>query len=207
MVHMSTHHAILYTTPDRNRVLSRIQTETPEAECISYDVEVLSIGEVRRIIDQAYQKPGAHDYRLIVVSARGIAIEAQHALLKIIEEPPLTTRFAFILPSVAGLLPTVLSRLDVIPEHDHESSTQLIEAFIQLSLADRIAHIADIAKKKDDQAYDALYMSLLSYLETNQSLSMNTKAALMPLLPYLRMRGASKKMLWEEIALTVPIAN
>jgi hypothetical protein len=36
----------------------------------------------------------------LVVSARSINIEAQHALLKVIEEPPATTQFTFILPSI-----------------------------------------------------------------------------------------------------------
>lgn len=52
--------------------------------------------------------------KIFVLLMTGITVEAQNALLKVLEEPPSYAHFFLILPSAHLLLPTVKSRLSVI---------------------------------------------------------------------------------------------
>jgi DNA polymerase III delta prime subunit len=55
-----------------------------------------------------------HGKKIFVLTMNGITVEAQNAMLKLLEEPPEYTHFFLIIPSVHLLLPTVKSRLSII---------------------------------------------------------------------------------------------
>lgn len=198
------HHARLYITPNPEQVVSTITTEEQDtAEIIPLVSDTLSIDEVRRIIQLAYQTPGSKSYRQIVIVTRQIAHEAQHALLKILEEPPATTLFVLVLPTTAGLLPTVLSRLSVVSQ---STGTDLGELFTQFVAADtkvRLDMIADIVKRKAETDYTSLYTGLVAFVATDQ-VAPSLLALVNTTLLQLRQKGASKKLLWEELALSLP---
>lgn len=198
---MNDHHAVLYVGGD----LSVVAAARPDHEWIAMQVDTLSIAEVRRLISLAYQTPGVHPYRTIAVTASAIAFEAQHALLKVLEEPPATTRFVFCLPSVAGLLPTVLSRFMVVTAAVTECSESVVfSTFLESGIVARIEQIATAAKKKDDDYFRQLEAGLHAYLLQTAT---TATAPLHQCLIYLGLRGASKKMLWDEIALTLPLSG
>ncbi len=198
------HHARLYITPNPEQVLSAITAEDKDtAEIIQLVSDTLSIDEVRRIIQLAYQTPGDKSYRQIVIVARQIAHEAQHALLKILEEPPATTRFVLVMPTTAGLLPTVLSRLSLVSQ---STGTDLGELFTQFVVADtkvRLDMIADIVKRKAEADYTSLYTGLVVFVAADQ-VTPSLLGLVNTTLLQLRQKGASKKLLWEELALSLP---
>lgn len=201
------HHARLYITLDQNSVVNAIEAEeSSAAEIVPVTVETLSIDDVRRIIQLAYQTPGAKSYRLVLIAARQIAIEAQHALLKILEEPPSTTRFVLVLPSVAGLLPTVLSRVVLTDAGVAGEMSVLFQEFLRHDAKNRIELIADIAKRKADWDYTVLYDGLVAYVAIG-GVAKDHLGVVHTTLLQLRQKGASKKMLWEELALTLPVCN
>lgn len=202
-----SHHARLYITPTPSAVVSDIELhESATSEIVTQTVDTLTIDDVRRIIQLAYQTPGAKSYRLILIVARQIAIEAQHAFLKILEEPPATTRFAIVLPSTAGLLPTVLSRLALIASVSGGEVNSLFRQFVGLRPKERLDLIADIVKRKADQDYATLYDGLVAYMAADAVASEYLRLV-QTLLLQLRQKGASKKMVWEELALTLPTAQ
>ncbi len=199
-----THHARLYISTDASRVIASIrELEEPNSEIILFETTTLSIDEVRRIIQMAYQTPGAKAHRLLLIAAGAIAIEAQQAFLKILEEPPVTTRFALVLPNIAGLLPTVQSRLSLVATEHNSIIPELFLQFLSSDQKVRLDMIADIAKRKADGDYTALYDGLVAY--TGQGRVPESLLRLVETsLRQLRQKGSSKKMVWEELALSVP---
>ena len=204
---MPEHHAVLF----KGRVLAdtpidvAVLKEGTELEMLS--VPVLSIGAVRTLITTAYVRPFAKPTKTIVLEVGQIAQEAQQALLKLLEEPPATTRFILVLPTFDNLLPTLRSRLyqpaDVrvvaVPEN------KLFDTFERSSYAERIAQIADMAKAKDTTDFETLATGLRTLVA--RSVVSPAMVQLHEWLLILPKRGSSKKMLWEDIALTLPVAR
>ncbi len=204
---MPEHHAVLIVSTDATKSLNDYSLQYQgQTEIVRYTVSSVTIDDVRRIIALAYQTPGAYQSRTIVIEARSINHEAGHALLKVLEEPPLTTRFLLILPSLAGVLPTILSRVQVVDDSNkiHDISSTFRQ-FLESDPVVRLEQIVDIAKRKADDDYEALYDGLIQYGQGNQD------PTIVPLvessLRYLRQKGAAKKMIWESLALSLPVSK
>jgi hypothetical protein len=77
--------------------------------------ETFSIDDARELKALAETRP-IHDdgKKVFVLAMNGITVEAQNALLKLLEEPGDYARFFLILPSAHLLIPTVKSRLQVV---------------------------------------------------------------------------------------------
>lgn len=84
--------------------------------------DTLTIDDVRAVSDRVRDVVSLGALRVVAVYAARITPDAQHALLKTLEEPPERTRIFLATPTPALLLPTVLSRVALIdlPE-PHES--------------------------------------------------------------------------------------
>ncbi|RDU65744.1 DNA polymerase III subunit delta' [Helicobacter equorum] len=78
------------------------------------------IDDAREVIAQSYLASDRE--RFLILMAPSYSIEAQNALLKILEEPPQNVHFVLIVPSKNALLPTILSRLHI---HIHKSKKTL----------------------------------------------------------------------------------
>ncbi len=76
----------------------------------------ITIEQIRRLVQALSLSPyHAKSTRIVVIDdADLLTTEAQNALLKLIEEPPTSTRFILVATQVATLLPTVRSRLGSI---------------------------------------------------------------------------------------------
>ena len=73
------------------------------------------IEKVREVISDAYMQPNEADYRIFILgNCQSMTIEAQNALLKILEEPPSYVLFILTVTNKSALLNTVLSRSVVI---------------------------------------------------------------------------------------------
>lgn len=89
----------------------------PLSEChvISGTDQAISIDDVRYAQDFLYRAPVFSSRRVVIIrDASFLTPESQHALLKILEEPPLTSLMLFVLSREELLLPTLLSRLQRI---------------------------------------------------------------------------------------------
>ena len=74
--------------------------------------KTFKIGAVRDVITDAYILPNEAEHKVYILkNSDKMNIQAQNALLKLIEEPPLYARFILICESRASLLDTIMSRV------------------------------------------------------------------------------------------------
>lgn len=77
--------------------------------------EFIGISQVRDFTRQMILSPLASEKKVgLIVNAQQLTTEAQNALLKIIEEPPKNVLFMLGSPSPDALLPTVVSRCQIV---------------------------------------------------------------------------------------------
>lgn len=146
-----------------------------------YPEPSIGIGQVRKITQLITVKTYAGGNRLIIINDMGKATtEAQNALLKILEEPPLGTYFLLTVDNADRLLPTIISRSQIISNRlrdDNESSpvskiSDLINQVINSSEGDRLIISAAQAKSKEDTII--LMDNIVSALEKNMQQNANT---------------------------------
>lgn len=185
------------------RVADTTTFEIPQEE----DVEVveivhqqLGIDEARNVTEQAFRRPLEKTSQLLLVRTTFITHEAQNALLKLLEEPPITSRFLFLVPMDMQLLPTLASRLVVETVSENDDNSQFND-FMNASIADRLSQIETATKVKDTEWMRAIKSGLLGYISKAHSAKEKQTIELVTRL--LLTRGASNKMLLEHAALGI----
>ena len=91
----------------KEQILSQIDSKLTKL----YDCDEFKIDDSKAVMREAYIAE-AHTKHLIIV-APSYRIEAQNALLKLLEEPPRNIVFILIVKSKTALLPTIRSRMQV----------------------------------------------------------------------------------------------
>ena len=143
------HHAHLLVADSLSVVLDNPAYDT----VVSPDVFIksfkrFSIKDARWLARIIRQLPVKRLKRLFYLHFESINHEAQHALLKLLEEPPSTAEFFIIVSHKEKLLPTVRSRLqptNVVSEGPTTENT----GFVSASLKVRLEMISDAAKSHD----------------------------------------------------------
>ncbi len=103
----------------------------PDVFCIFPEgpSDSIKIEKIRDIIYQASLKPYEAKKRVFVINeAETATLEAQNAFLKLLEEPPESHIMILIASSLAGLLPTVLSRCKIL--RFNLLSRELVQEFL-----------------------------------------------------------------------------
>jgi DNA polymerase III delta prime subunit len=198
------HHARLFRVADDQTIADIIARVATDEEVYTYTFTTMQIDDVRELTARAYRRPTEARQQLLIVVSERLTHEAQNALLKLLEEPPLTTRFCFIVRTHTSLLPTVLSRCQLTVVDTLQMSTTrdpLVVAFLSARPPVRLQQIAEANKQKDDLWFSTMQAFMLS----RQAAQYIVSPAIEPLLRYLTMRGAAKKMIWEELALRLPV--
>lgn len=178
-----------------------------DCEQLYYRYEILGIDEVRNIKQQAELRPAQAHQQVCVVCARAVTIEAQNALLKLLEEPPISTQLVLVFSIGLQLLPTLLSRVADNSEVSVVESLQW-QTFLAASPRDRLEQISAWDKKRKlsgeqkQAAADWLYAVKIGYFDWQR------KSLPTPLLQLvaskLGTRGAGNKFLLEALALELP---
>lgn len=171
-----------------------------EGEEVSLEYDQIGIADVRICIDRAQRKPQYTAMQTLVLRADFITHESQNALLKILEEPPASTRIVLVIPEDVTLLPTLLSRVQLV-ETAAEQPAAVFTAFLQASYGERLQQIEQALKKKDLAWQRACKQGLVAYLRSGRS----ANEALLYVAETVLTRGASNKMLFEQAALTLPV--
>jgi hypothetical protein len=198
---MVSHHAVLYSVA---QPLSYAYEGEPE---VVFKQPQFGIDLARALIETAYRRPAeGSSERLVVVATEFITEEAQQALLKIIEEPPVSTKFVFILRDGYTLLPTLESRFF---RQSSEVSCdggegEVFQTFMTLSYRERLSLIEESIKKKDDTWQKALKQGLVQYLKTNRGTLPTVQLKELEYCARLLLtRGVSNKFLFEHLALVL----
>lgn len=83
----------------------------------------VGIEDVRKLQKNLFLLPLRGEFKALVINAfRGITIESQNALLKILEEPPASCFIFLIVENVNILLPTIISRCKIIKLEDKKNT-------------------------------------------------------------------------------------
>lgn len=146
----------------------------------------IGIEEIRHMQKTVFLTPVKSVKKAIVIEdAQTLTIEAQNALLKILEEPPIHALFFLSATSTDPLLPTILSRCSSIHLEENplkltSEEIQSLETDIALLLSDsvtkRLLLAEKIAREKDtittwlNQAIVYLRTKMLTDLPTNSHL-------------------------------------
>ncbi|EKD57186.1 MAG: hypothetical protein ACD_57C00386G0005 [uncultured bacterium] len=160
----------------------RIQTETlaknlgidlkkvsPDIFIIAPQDQSISISQVRDLKAHIFEKPVKSKYKFIIIeSAHNLTVEAQNALLKILEEPPDCAIIVMEAKTRQDLLPTILSR--VVIKRSQQSKAHLSSNPISYEKENLLADLETIAQVKDptdwiDEQIQLLYWQLLENLK------------------------------------------
>lgn len=198
------HHAVLFRA-DSVRSLA-LSSDAHSSDTQDIYIDRFGIEDARELVRKAYNRPIEAVEQVLVVRTDFITLEAQNALLKVLEEPPQSTRFIFIVPQGFTMLPTLISRFS--EESSGEESVSLndnkdFSNFLTENYQERLASIEQAMKRKDTSWQQSVKQGLVQYIKE----SGNMIGSLRELEYSVRMlltRGASNKMLFEHIALTLP---
>lgn len=200
---MAGHHAILVRSRAEATLAAVCATVTDVAETVPFAREKLGIDDARELTILCARRPSAPGARLVLVTTGEITHEAQNALLKLLEEPPETTRLILAVDPHLPLLPTLRSRLsEAVVPIEESTDPGAFSRLCALPVADRLAEIDRRLKAKD-----AAWVS-----EVAAELRRVPAATRAPVLPtqihalvarFLGARGASNKQLLELAALSV----
>jgi hypothetical protein len=201
---MLTSHATIVFTDGWSAYVPELPQES---EHVFLDNDMVGIDEVRTITAEAYRRPTQGTLKYIIVRTPKVTVEAQQALLKTLEEPPLSTAIVLVVPVGTSVLATILSR--VATEYCTDTiDNSVFTAWLAAPLAERMERIEAAAKDKDEQFFTVMAQGLRSYLHIRRrELDVRTYASAKQVLELLRTRGASNKMLLEELALSLPVSS
>ncbi len=132
------------------------------------DFNVFKIEDSRVMKEAHLNRPVKYGRKIFIISANFMTRGAQNSLLKIFEEPRADTVFFLILPSSAGLLPTLKSRIIFGKEIQGNKNDPLFQAeeFLKAKTGARMETIAKISKNiKEEKMTKSDAITFLKNLE------------------------------------------
>ena len=132
--------------------------------------QYISIEQIRNMQQQAYLSHLEGEYQIFLLAAQQLRTESANSLLKVLEEPPVQTVFLLYAEKDMDILPTVLSRCQVVRlqektvQMENEllmKASQWLADFPQLS-ADRLLSWGE-KWDKDRQGVRAFLLAALQY--------------------------------------------
>ena len=199
---MHEHHALLIYAQDLETAPIPQEFKKQSADVLHYRHERLSIDHVRELIRTSLQAPVEAPLRTFIIQAREIATEGQHALLKLLEEPPQKAQFYLVLPATAMILPTLRSRLmEIVSVSAQPEENHFFTEFLNASQSKRLALVAQRSKDKDLLWIDSILQGAEAYCAQDVQSNRALLSSVLFVRSHIGSRGASAKMLLEEIAL------
>jgi DNA polymerase III delta prime subunit len=195
-----------------------------DPDIIIFKKELFSVEDARTLIYDAHISSQKRNGKVIIVSFTRIFHEAQNALLKILEEPPVGVTFILSIPSEGILLPTVRSRIISVPfVREEYIEKENIVNFIKASKEAREKIITKLLEKTksdtDEEKQKAraqcieLVEGLMHFVYTVSKKTPKEKdtknrtflADCQRFLPILHERSAPLKLIFEHILITFPV--
>ncbi|MDE2041136.1 MAG: hypothetical protein KGI59_01985 [Patescibacteria group bacterium] len=171
-----------------------------------------TIDEARELRARALARPMTDSGLMIfLLMIDNITIEAQNALLKLLEEPPEYARFYLRIPSSHLLLPTLRSRLNLLDaDMGTRPNAPAAAAFIKASPSKRLAivksFVDDISKDKKTKRDAVNFLDDIQRAMYSGT-SVRAHAAALEIIEtartYMTDRAPSIKMLLEYVALAI----
>lgn len=167
------------------------------------------IDDARDLGERASRSSFRGGRKIFIIEIAFITVQAQNALLKVLEDPTKGTHFFFLMGSVHTLLPTVLSRLMQIRGAVSfvGVENERIRAFLAGTKAERLAFLKNTEEMKEKSAAIAFMNCLERRLYMERPFSSEITGALEEIMlcrAYAYDQSPSIKMLLEHVALTTP---
>lgn len=216
----SLHHAY-FIEGERAHVLADLEAFLTEAfnivrqghPDVHYaEYESFGIDDGRGLQEMQTVRPLAGERKIFIIAVDAMTSEAQNSLLKVFEEPTAGTHFFIISSSRRILLPTLRSRVIIVahPSSKESSASDIAQdarAFMAMSPKDRLAYVAGMIEEKDKALAEGFLLSLVGELRGSGLESVAPSARLkaireiLSLVPYLKDRAPSVKLILERVAL------
>lgn len=181
-------------------------------DCSFYEEDTFGIEHARALKGFASGKAFSGLRKVIVLSFASITVEAQNALLKVLEEPTKNTYFFLIVPPADILLPTLRSRLFQLAapasHPERRDGEKLAREFLGMNMQGRLAYVKKITDSKDKQRAIELIGGLELVIRNEDSLmdkeTVRVLRELAKTREYLHDRSSSLKLLLEHVSLVTP---
>ncbi len=212
----SLHHAY-FIEGERAAVLADIEAFLSEAfgivrqghPDVHYgEYDSFGIDDGRGLQEMQAVRPVAGDRKVFILSVGSMTGEAQNSLLKVFEEPTPGTHFFVISTSRRILLPTLRSRVIIIAHATSKEATLGAEAkkFISSSYKDRLAQVSGMVEEKDKALAEGFLLAVIDELRGDGLRAVSPARAvaireIVSLVPYLKDRAPSVKLILERVAL------
>lgn len=129
---------------------------------------------IRDIISEVYIKPYIFRKKIVIINnADKMNINAQNAILKILEEPPSYTVFILVVSNMLAVLPTIVSRGSVInfAPLSHGAVKEILKEKYDSDIPDSLLNLCSGSVKKayeisTDEIYKEIRKNILSYFYT-----------------------------------------
>ncbi len=119
----------------------------------------IGIDEIKNLQIKIFLKPIRSEKKAIVIDDGDfLTIEAQNALLKVLEEPPGHTIIILNVENIENLLPTIISRCQIVTlqsdgvrftDEEKKEIQELVANFSTTKVGERLKLAEDLAKDKD----------------------------------------------------------
>ncbi len=130
-----------------------------EKDSTTKNIGSIGIDEIKEIHKKIFLKPLQSEVKAVILEdAHLLTIQAQNALLKVLEEPPEHTIIILGVDTPEALLPTILSRCQVIELSTEKNQTaegetseylEFIENFSTMRIGEKLKKAEEIGRDKD----------------------------------------------------------
>jgi hypothetical protein len=146
----------------KNNISDLLNIEIPE------DRMSIGIEQMKSLIEWSKTKPYLGSNRLAVIyKADLLTIEAQNSVLKLLEEPNQANNYVLVSDNYLNLLPTVLSRCELILDPTIRNSTFNLDEFINLDQLGKFKYIQSFEKiessSEKHQQVDIFILALMNF--------------------------------------------
>lgn len=174
--------------------------------------ESFGIDDSRKLKERAFVRPFFGDKKVFIISSNSFTTEAQNALLKLFEEPPLGTYFFLIARNPDNILSTLKSRLASVNLKEEKlcfGAEDETMDFFSSNPAKRLFMINKIIEDKDktkaDYFLDSLEIMAVKKIDKNNPQFLMAVEDIQKSRGYISVKGASLKLIFEYLALSLPI--
>ena len=164
--------------------------------------ETFGIDDSRNMKKWVSGKPLLGEIKACLIVTNSITLEAQNALLKVLEEPPMGTYIFINIDSLGNLLPTFLSRVKVLDTS--VVSEKLDSEFLDSNIKKKLTLIRSLTKNKDKTPMKELLKNLeeIAYKNYAKDIAGDVAKAkamknILTAKIFASSRGSSPKMLLE----------
>src|SRR3989344_6688885 len=151
--------SIIIVSKDLEQAFQKALDITLEKKIGKFDIEILEfekamgIPDVRILKERIFLKPMGKEKAVIMKLLNGATTEAQNALLKILEEPPLSCNIVLVAESIEAFLPTVISRcrlLKIGTAKNDEKSASDLSIFENGGVEEKFIAAQNLSKDRDE---------------------------------------------------------